>query len=194
MNPAKNPIVNQPVVERCAIAEVLIVTPLRRVDARGYFCETYNESAFRSVGISNSFVQDNQSMSRRAGTIRGLHFQIEPFAQAKLVRVLKGAIYDVAVDIRTGSPTFGKFVGLTLSAENGHQLYIPRGFAHGFCALDADTEILYKVDAPYSREHERGLCWNDPDIGIPWPEVADETTILERDRNYPSLRSLPACF
>jgi len=186
--------VNLPSVEKCVIADVLRVSPVRHSDSRGYFSETYNEDAFRAVGIDCRFVQDNQSLSRQAGTIRGMHFQIGSFAQAKLVRVLRGAILDVAVDIRSKSQTFGKFVALTLSAENGDQLFLPRGFAHGFCALEEDTEILYKVDAPYSHEHERGLVWNDSAVGIPWPERADGTAISERDRGLPPLHGLKAYF
>ncbi len=116
-----------------------------------------------------AFIQDNQPRSRERGTIRGLHFQIAPFAQAKLVRVLRGAAYDVAVDLRRGSPTFGQSVGVELSAERGNQLFVPAGFAHGYCTLEPDTEVFYKVDAPYSREHERGLLWNDPALNIAWP-------------------------
>lgn len=184
----------RPTVEPTELRDVLLVTPAKHVDARGFFSETYNADSFRAVGIGQRFVQDNQSMSRRTGTVRGLHFQIPPFAQTKLVRVLRGAIYDVAVDLRSDSPTRGSFVGVTLSADNGRQLLIPTGFAHGFCTMGPDTEVLYKVDAPYSREHERGLLWNDPEIGIAWPAGADLETILERDKQWPALHSLPAFF
>jgi dTDP-4-dehydrorhamnose 3,5-epimerase len=185
---------NLPRVEPCSLPEVLLIAPLKHADARGTFSEVYSEAAFREVGVNCHFVQDNQSLSVHQGTVRGLHFQIPPFAQAKLVRVLRGAIFDVAVDIRSGSATYGRFAAATLSAENGHQFYVPAGFAHGFCTLQPGTEVLYKVDAPYSREHERGLAWNDPEVGISWPQAIDASTLLERDRQYPSLRGLPAFF
>ena len=181
-------------VQPCSVPDVLLVAPQRHSDSRGYFCEVYNEKAFREAGIEARFVQDNQSLSVHRGTIRGLHFQISPFAQAKLVRVLRGAIFDVAVDIRSRSPCYGKFAAAMLSADNGHQLFVPAGFAHGFCSLEPHTVVLYKVDAPYSREHERGLLWSDPGLGIPWPPERDETTLLERDRQYPPLSGLPAFF
>lgn len=185
---------NLPAVKSLGVPGILLISPVRHVDARGFFSESYNESAFHAVGVTNRFVQDNHSLSRRRGTVRGLHFQIPPHAQAKLVRVLRGAIFDVAVDIRSGSATFGKSAGALLSAENGDQLLVPAGFAHGYCTLEPDTEVLYKVDAAYSRDHERGLLWNDPALGLSWPETADPATLLERDRNWPVLRSLPAYF
>jgi dTDP-4-dehydrorhamnose 3,5-epimerase len=178
---------NLPHVERCTLAEVLLITPARHSDSRGYFSEVFNEAMWREVG-------DNQSLSLHTATLRGLHFQIPPFAQAKLVRVLHGAIFDVAVDIRAGSATYGKFAAATLSAENGRQLFVPAGFAHGFCTLQPDTEVLYKVDAPYSREHERGVVWDDPGLGIPWPVPAEEVKVLERDRCFPRLHGLPGFF
>ncbi len=183
-----------PVCESLSVADVVLVTPRRYVDLRGFFSETYNEVAFRAIGVTNHFVQDNHALSHRAGTIRGLHFQIPPHAQAKLVRVLRGAIFDVAVDIRASSPHFGRFASAVLSAENGAQLFVPAGFAHGYCTLESDTEVLYKVDAGYSRDHERGLLWNDPTLGVPWPAAADPSTVLERDRNWPAFHSLPAYF
>ena len=183
-----------PAVESVGVPGVLLISPVRHIDARGFFSESYNESAFRAIGVENRFVQDNHSLSRRRGTVRGLHFQIPPCAQAKLVRVLKGAIFDVAVDIRSGSATFGRSVAALLSAENGDQLFVPAGFAHGYCTLEPDTEVLYKVDTGYSRDHERGLLWNDPELGLSWPEAADTSTLLERDRNWPPLRSLPVYF
>jgi dTDP-4-dehydrorhamnose 3,5-epimerase len=140
------------------------------------------------------FIQDNQSLSLHRGTLRGLHFQIPPLAQAKLVRVLRGAIFDVAVDIRRGSATYGKFASVILSADNGCQLFVPAGFAHGFCTLQPDTEVLYKVDAPYSRDHERGLVWNDATVGIPWPVPAEDVRVLDRDREFPRLDGLPGFF
>ena len=180
--------------ERCAVPEVLLITPVRYSDSRGYFFESYNEDGFHKIGIGCRFIQDNQSLSVKVGTLRGLHFQIPPFAQAKLVRVLKGAIFDVAIDIRSRSATFGRFAAATLSADNGQQLFVPAGFAHGFCTLAPDTEVLYKVDAPYSREHERGLAWNDSSIAIPWPVSADLVNVLDRDAHFPRLHDLPAYF
>ncbi len=185
---------NLPHVRPCELPEVLLITPLRHSDSRGYFSEAYNESDWREIGVPCRFIQDNQSQSVLAGTLRGMHFQILPYAQAKLVRVLRGAIFDVAVDIRSGSATYGKFAAATLSAENSRQLFVPTGFAHGFCTLQPDTEVLYKVDAPYSREHERGLAWDDPAIAIPWPVSTQGAQIIERDRQYPPLHGLPAFF
>jgi len=176
------------------IPEVRIVRPRRFADERGYFCETYNRKSFEAAGFADIFVQDNQSLSRRRGTVRGLHFQIPPAAQAKLVRVLKGSILDVAVDIRRGSPSYGRSVAVTLTAEEGDQLYIPAGFAHGFCTLVDDVEILYKVTSPYSASHERGIAWNDPDLAIDWP-VPDRLAVLsDKDRTLGRLRDLPAFF
>jgi dTDP-4-dehydrorhamnose 3,5-epimerase len=185
---------NLPDVASTGLSDVRLITPKRHEDARGHFSEVYSESAFRAVGVACRFVQDNQSCSVQPGTMRGMHFQIPPFAQAKLVRVLRGAIFDVAVDIRSGSPTYGNFAAATLSARDGRQLFVPEGFAHGFCTLEAGTEVLYKVSAPYSREHERGLVWNDPALGIPWPDILDSVTIVERDRQWPPLRSLSNFF
>jgi dTDP-4-dehydrorhamnose 3,5-epimerase len=173
---------------------VLQITPARFADARGYFCETYNRDAFLQAGIDCTFVQDNQSLSHAKGVVRGLHFQIPPYAQAKLVRVLRGSIYDVAVDLRRASPTCGKSVAVTLSAKRGNQLFIPAGFAHGFCTLEPETEVLYKVDAPYSREHERGLLWNDAGIGIAWPVEEREAIVIERDKAHPALRDFQDFF
>ena len=185
---------NLPRAEKTDLDGVVVIVPARHGDARGFFSETFNRAAFHEVGVDRDFIQDNHSLSRESGTIRGLHFQIAPFAQAKLVRVLRGAICDAAVDIRRSSPTYGRSIAVTLSAENGAQLFVPAGFAHGFCTLEPDTEVFYKVDAPYSREHERGLRWNDPAIGIEWPVPESAATVLERDRMYPTLDGLPAYF
>lgn len=164
------------------IVDVCILTPQRFEDPRGCFWETYSESAFQRAGINERFVQDNQSYSRQRGVIRGFHFQIPPFAQAKLVRVVRGAILDVAVDLRRGSATFGRHVAVELTAAGAEQLFIPVGFAHGFCTLEDDTEVFYKVSAPYAPAHERGLLWNDPALQIRWP-VANESAILsDKDR------------
>ena len=144
-----------------------IIVPKRHVDDRGWFSETFHEKRLYDAGITCRFVQDNQSSSKRAGTLRGLHFQLPPAAQAKLVTVVKGRILDVAVDIRRGSPTFGKHVSIELSAESGRQLYIPVGFAHGFLTLEDDVVVMYKVSDYYAPAHDSGICWNDPDIAIP---------------------------
>ena len=160
------------------------------VDDRGYFLETWSAGSFEALGITNAFVQDNQSLSRRKGTLRGLHFQSAPFAQAKLVRVLSGAIFDVVVDLRTGSPTFGRWFSLELDAEGAAQLYIPRGFAHGFMTLSDNTVVAYKVDAPYSQANDAGVAWNDPDIAVDWPAVGQDFVISDKDRKLPRLRDL----
>lgn len=185
---------NLPAAEKAGLDGVVVIVPVRHGDARGFFSETYNRAAFREIGVDRDFMQDNQSLSRVPGTVRGLHFQIAPFAQAKLVRVLRGAICDAVVDIRRSSPTYGHSIAVTLSAENGAQLFVPAGFAHGFCTLEPDTEVFYKVDAPYSREHERGLRWNDPALGIDWPVPESGATVLGRDQVYPKLDALPAYF
>ena len=150
------------------IPEVKLITPDRFGDDRGFFSETFNQQRFADAGIKADFVQDNHSLSAVKGTVRGLHYQSPPFAQAKLVRVLRGAILDVAVDVRKGSATFGKWVSAELSAANGTQIFVPRGFLHGFATLEPDTEIAYKVDNYYSRECDGAVAWNDPDLAIDW--------------------------
>ena len=180
--------------ERLSIPDVFKITPARFGDARGYFSEVFKEQWFRENVADVSFVQDNQSLSATTGTVRGLHFQLEPFAQGKLVRCIAGAIFDVAVDIRAGSPTFGKWVGTELSAENGDQLWIPTGFAHGFATLVPDTVIHYKVTAPYSAKDDRGLLWNDPDIGIVWPVSEAEAMLSDKDKVQPRLGDLALSF
>ena len=160
----------------------LILKPRRVVDARGSFFEAYTERAFREAGITTIFVQDNQSYSRYQGTIRGLHFQLPPAAQAKLVRVIRGCIYDVAVDLRVGSPTYGEWIAERFSAEAGEQLYLPRGFAHGLCTLEPDTEVIYKVDNYHVPARESGIIWNDKTLNIPWPVAADAAILSDRDK------------
>src|SRR4051812_40320106 len=150
-------------------------------DARGYFAETYNERAFHAAGITARFIQDNQSYSAKRGTIRGLHFQLPPASQAKLVRVLQGSVYDVGVDLRIGSPTYGRWIGETLTAEGGEQLFVPRGFAHGFCTLEPDTVVAYKVDDFYAPESDSGLIWNDPTLAIAWPVAWPELVLSDKD-------------
>lgn len=178
-------------IERFAIEGPALIHPKVHGDARGYFFEAFRQDLFqREVDTGVAFVQDNQSLSRPAGTVRGLHFQIEPRAQAKLVRVLRGSILDVAVDIRPSSPAFGRHVAVTLSAENRAQLYVPAGFAHGFCTLEPDTEVFYKTSDYYSPEQDRGLAWNDPALGIDWPITETAATLSDRDRKHPLLAEL----
>lgn len=177
-----------------AIPAVLEVVPPKFGDHRGYFSETYKKDAFGALGITAEWVQDNQSFSAQVGTVRGLHFQVPPTAQAKLVRVLRGAIFDVAVDIRKGSSSYGRWVGVELSAEKWNQLLIPVGFAHGFMTLQPDTEVLYKVDAPWSRDDERAIRWDDPEIGIAWPDVGFPPTLSEKDAVAATLADLVTPF
>lgn len=167
---------------------VFIIEPQVFGDSRGFFMESYNRRKFREIGIEIEFVQDNHSLSETPGTVRGLHYQSGPMAQTKLVRVLSGAIYDVAVDIRPDSPTFGQWVGVVLSEENKRQLLVPKGFAHGFSTLVPNTQVLYKVDQYYSPEHDCGILWKDPDLGIDWP--VREPKMSEKDRNLPLLREV----
>jgi dTDP-4-dehydrorhamnose 3,5-epimerase len=166
---------------------VIIIEPVVFGDHRGWFMETYNEANFLEAGINIKFVQDNQSFSAVKGTLRGLHYQLNPKAQTKLVRCTRGAIYDVAVDIRKGSPTFGEWFGIELTAENKKQLLIPKGFAHGFMTLTEDVEVQYKVDELYAPECDRGIIWNDPQIGIEWP-MDIKPTLSAKDEKAPLLR------
>lgn len=181
-------------IEALEIPEVKLVTPRIFRDERGFFSETYNAEALTQAGIDTVFVQDNHSLSRPRGVIRGLHFQIAPKSQGKLVRVTRGAIFDVAVDLRRGSPTFGKHVTATLSAANWAQLWVPVGFAHGFCTLEPDTEVIYKVDNGYAPECDRGVLWTDPALGIDWPVTAGEAILSDKDRHNPLLADVPAYF
>jgi dTDP-4-dehydrorhamnose 3,5-epimerase len=168
-------------VKETEIADVKLITPCVFSDERGYFMETYNRQVLKSVGIDSDFCQDNESCSMK-GVLRGLHYQVAPYTQAKLVRVVRGSVFDVAVDIRTGSPTFGKYAAAILTAENKHQLYIPRGFAHGLLVLEDHTIFCYKCDSLYSPLAERGICFNDPVIGIAWPDVGIPFILSEKDR------------
>ncbi len=177
-----------------AIPDVKLVTPRKFGDARGFFMETYQRSKFASGGIACEFVQDNHAMSAAPFTLRGLHFQKPPYAQAKLVRVVRGSVLDVAVDIRRGSPTFGRWVGELLSAANAAQLFVPVGFAHGYVTLEPDTEVLYKVDNVYAPTHEGGLLWNDPAAGIDWRLSGHDPILNDRDRKLPRLSELELCF
>jgi len=171
-----------------------LIIPRHIGDERGYFAELFRADTFAQYCGDQIFVQENESLSARMGTVRGLHFQTAPYAQSKLVRCTAGALFDVAVDIRQGSPTFGKWAGETLTPSNGKQLWIPTGFAHGFCTLAPDTVLTYKVTSYYSQEHDKGLAWDDPAIGIAWPELADRETLSAKDRIQPKLAELPAYF
>jgi dTDP-4-dehydrorhamnose 3,5-epimerase len=171
-----------------ALSEVLEITPRRFGDDRGFFSETYNAERFTEVGIDLVFVQDNHSYSAAAGVLRGLHYQLAPRAQDKLVRVIRGAILDVAVDIRHGSPTFGRWVALEVSAEKGNQILVPKGFAHGFVTLVDHTEVIYKVTDFHSPDHDRSIRYDDADIGIEWPQAAAPFTLSQKDRAASPLR------
>lgn len=181
-------------IQTFAIAGVKLFTPRHIGDERGYFAETFRADTFADHCGTHAFVQDNESLSVKVGTVRGLHFQSMPRAQGKLVRCTAGALFDVAVDIRHGSPTYGKWVGETLTPENGKQLWVPAGFAHGFCSLKPNSVICYKVTDYYSAECDKGLRWNDPDIGVVWPDIADADTLSDKDRQQPLLADLPAYF
>ncbi|MBB3957781.1 dTDP-4-dehydrorhamnose 3,5-epimerase [Novosphingobium sediminicola] len=170
------------------------VVPRKLGDERGYFTELFREDRFAEYAGGSDFVQENQSLSSKVGTIRGLHFQSEPMAQGKLVRCVAGAIFDVAVDIRHGSPTFGKWIAVELTPDACNQLWVPPGFAHGFCTLKPDTVVCYKVTSYYSAECDKGTRWDDPAIGIVWPDVADDSTLSGKDAIQPLLADLPEYF
>ena len=173
---------------------VFEIRPPKFADERGFFSETWNAAKLAQAGITVDFVQDNHSCSRGRGVMRGLHFQTPPFAQDKLVRVLRGSVFDVAVDIRKGSPTYGKWVGIELSAEAWNQILVPKGFAHGFVTLEPDTEVVYKVSAPYSQPHDRSVRFDDPDIAIDWPVKAAEMTLSAKDSAAPLLANIETGF
>lgn len=176
------------------LREVVIVVPERIGDRRGFFSEVWNARHFAAAGIDLVFVQDNHARSSLKGTLRGLHYQTSPAAQGKLVRVSRGAIFDVVVDIRRGSPTFGRHVTDIVSADNWRQIWVPPGFAHGYCTLEDDTEVLYKVTDYYSPEHDRGLRWNDPALMIEWPVRAETAIVSERDQSLPLLAEQAELF
>lgn len=181
-------------VESLEIADVKLVTPQRFGDDRGFFSETYSATRFKAAGIDADFVQDNHSLSVQTGTVRGLHFQSPPYAQAKLVRVLRGAIVDVAVDVRRGSATYGKWVKAELSAENGVQIFVPRGFLHGFATLVPNTEIAYKVDNYYSKECDGSVKWNDPELAIDWGLAGMTPVLSQKDEQAPAFRDFNSPF
>jgi dTDP-4-dehydrorhamnose 3,5-epimerase len=181
-------------IEQTAISGVLVIRPTKHGDHRGFFSETFKQSALRDAGVEHDWTQDNHSFSAARGVIRGLHYQVAPNAQAKLLRVTRGAVLDVAVDLRRSSPSYGRHVAVELSAENWAQLYVPIGFAHGFCTLTDNVEVLYKVTAPYSPADEGGLLWCDPDLKIPWPISSEEATLSARDLQWPRLKDLVSPF
>jgi len=175
-------------VETLSIPDVKLLTPARFADARGFFAETWSERRYAALGIPGPFVQDNHALSIQAGTLRGLHMQIAPSVQGKLVHCVRGAIWDVAVDVRPNSPTYGRHAAAELSAATGAQLWIPGGFLHGYVTLEPGTEVIYKVTADYDRAAERGVIWNDPDLALPWPVTADRAVLSEKDLLLPRLR------
>ncbi len=174
-------------VTSLAIPEVKLITCARIGDARGFFSETYNAQALAEAGISLTFVQDNHTLSAALGTLRGLHYQSPPYAQDKLVRVVRGRILDVAVDIRKSSPTFGKYVTAEISADAWNQILVPIGFAHGFVTLERDTEVIYKVTKPYAPKHDHGIAWDDPALAIDWPVSVGAAVLSDKDRRNPRL-------
>ena len=176
------------------LAGLLELRPRRFADDRGFFSETWNEARFAEVGIATRFVQDNHSLSRAAGTLRGLHFQAPPSAQAKLVRVTRGSAFDVAVDLRPSSPTYRQWAAVTLSAAEWNQLLIPEGLAHGFLTLEPDTEVQYKASAPYDSAADRAIRFNDPAIAIDWPIAAEQLVLSDRDRAAPMLADIETGF
>ena len=181
-------------VEPTKIPDAKVITLGRLSDSRGYFSEVFHKQRFAEAGIAVDFVQDNCSLSASAGTVRGLHFQADPFAQAKLIRVVRGSILDVVVDIRRSSPTYGKHVAVELTAENGRQMFVPIGFAHGFCTLEPNTEVHYKVSSYYSAAHDHGLLWDDPALEIEWPIEPSRAVLSDKDRHQPKLAELPVYF
>ncbi|MFC3750507.1 dTDP-4-dehydrorhamnose 3,5-epimerase [Paenibacillus sp. GCM10012306] len=169
-----------------------LLEPVVHGDNRGFFMESYNQQTMHSIGIKHEFIQDNHSLSAEVGVLRGLHYQLNPKAQTKLIRVLSGVIYDVIVDVRRNSPTFGQWIGVILSEHNKRQLLVPKGFAHGFCTLVPNTQVLYKVDEYYSPEHDRGIQWNDPALGIDWPVT--NPILSDKDQRHPLLKDAELNF
>ena len=181
-------------IARLGLEGVAEIRPKRLDDKRGFFSETWNADALAQAGIAIEFVQDNHSFSKARGVLRGLHFQTPPFAQDKLVRVIRGRIFDVAVDIRADSPDYGRWVGLEISAERWNQLFVPRGFAHGFVTLEPNTEVIYKVSSRYTPECDRSIRFDDPAIGIEWPVAHDELILSDKDRDAPLLADVETGF
>jgi dTDP-4-dehydrorhamnose 3,5-epimerase len=181
-------------IERLDIPDILLVKPTKHGDRRGFFSETFRADAFAVHGVEAAFVQDNHVHSAQKGVLRGLHFQLPPHAQGKLVRCTRGAILDVGVDIRVGSPTYGRHVAVELSAANWHQLWIPSGFAHGYITLEDNCETIYKVTDYYAPECDRGIAWNDPALGIDWQLPASEVILSDKDRQQPALAEAAPAF
>ena len=177
-------------IKELEIPGVFLLAPRRFHDCRGYFSELYNAKALAEAGIDDVFVQDNFSLSSRAGTVRGLHYQVAPYSQVKLVRVSRGRILDVAVDLRPSSPNYKRHVSTELSAENGFQIYIPNGFGHGFCTLEPDTELVYKVSSHYAPGAEAGVLWSDPELNIDWPVSERDAILSEKDAKLPLLKEI----
>jgi dTDP-4-dehydrorhamnose 3,5-epimerase len=181
-------------IKTTALPGVLLLKPRRFADSRGYFVETYNQRAFAGAGVAAHFLQDNQSFSAKAGTIRGLHLQLPPAAQTKLVRATRGSVFDVAVDLRQGSPTFGRWIGETLTAGEGRQLLIPRGFAHAYCTLEDECEVAYKTDDFYEPKCESGIIWSDPDLRIDWPIAPNSAIVSDKDAKLGFFRDFISPF
>jgi dTDP-4-dehydrorhamnose 3,5-epimerase len=181
-------------IRSTAISEVKVLTPRRFGDARGFFSEAWSAARMAEAGLDFAFVQDNESLSAQRGTLRGLHYQAPPFAQTKLVRVVRGAILDVAVDARRGSPTWGKWVSEVISAENGAQILVPRGFLHGFVTLTPDAHVIYKVDNPYDASSDGGVSWSDAELGIDWGVAPDAVTLSDKDCRAPAFRDWKSPF
>lgn len=184
----------QVMVNELSIPDVKVLTPKKHGDHRGFFSEVYNKKALAEAGIDIDFMQDNHAFSAEKRVVRGLHFQVPPFAQDKLVRVVRGSVFDVAVDLRRGAPTYGQHVSVVLSAEAWNQILVPIGFAHGLVTLEPDTEVIYKVSNYYAPDHEKGLLWNDPALGIEWPVAEDEAILSAKDEIQPHLAELPPYF
>lgn len=180
--------------QRLELSDVILIRPRIFPDDRGHFQQTWNARDYREIGVTSEFVQDNESLSRAKGTIRGLHFQAPPEAQAKLVRAVKGSIYDVAVDIRKSSPTYGRSCGAVLTAAGGEQLFVPRGFAHGFCTLEDDVLVGYKVDGSYRPDLEGGIIWDDPGLSIPWPLDGTAAVVSGKDAALPTFDAFQSPF
>lgn len=176
------------------LSDVILIESPRFGDSRGFFSEVYNRRTFEQANLALEFLQDNHAYSRDALTLRGLHFQVPPMAQAKLLRVTRGRVLDVVVDIRRGSPNYGRHTAVELSAENWRQILVPVGFAHGYCTLEPETEVLYKVSGYYSPDHEGGIAWNDPDLAIPWPVEEEQLRLSDKDRSWPKLADFESPF
>lgn len=181
-------------VKTTELPDVLLLKPRFFNDARGYFVETYNARSARNGGLTAEFVQDNEALSLKRGTVRALHFQVPPKVQGKLVRVLCGSIFDVAVDLRAGSPSYGRWMSATLTAKFGEQIFVPRGFAHGYCTLEDDTIVAYKVDDYYAPECEHGLAWDDPTLKVDWPVSPANAVLSDKDRKLPGFADFASPF